>query len=58
MATDGTWELNINVTDLAVDKTLRVSGDLHMGGVMVKLVEALGMLFYSILCTLLLIKRN
>lgn len=38
---DGTWELNITVTDLAVDKTLRVSGDLHMGGVMVKLVEAL-----------------
>lgn len=42
MAMDGSWELNITVTDLAVDKTLRVTGDLHMGGVMVKLVEALG----------------
>ena len=41
MAMDGSWELNITVTDLAVDKTLRVTGDLHMGGVMVKLVEAL-----------------
>lgn len=44
MAMDGSWELNITVTDLAVERTLRVTGDLHMGGVMVKLVEALGKL--------------
>lgn len=39
---DGSWELNILVTDLQVERTLRVMGDLHIGGVMVKLVEALG----------------
>lgn len=38
---DGSWELNIVVTDLQVEKTLRVRGDLHVGGVMLKLVEAL-----------------
>jgi kindlin 2 len=40
---DGSWELNILVTDLQVERTLRVNGDLHVGGVMVKLVDALGM---------------
>ena len=39
---DGSWELNILVTDLQVERTLRVMGDLHIGGVMVRLVEALG----------------
>ena len=39
---DGSWELNILVTDLQVERTLRVMGDLHIGGVMVKLVDALG----------------
>lgn len=39
---DGSWELNILVTDLQVERTLRVLGDLHIGGVMVKLVETLG----------------
>lgn len=38
-----TWLLSIHVTDLSVEKTLRVSGDLHIGGVMFKLVESLGM---------------
>ncbi|KAL3874393.1 hypothetical protein ACJMK2_037418 [Sinanodonta woodiana] len=38
---DGSWELNILVTDLQVERTLRVKGDLHVGGVMVKLVDAL-----------------
>lgn len=41
---DGSWELNILVTDLQVERTLRVMGDLHIGGVMVRLVEALGRL--------------
>lgn len=39
---DGSWNLNILVTDLQVEKTLRVTGDLHIGGVMLKLVQALG----------------
>uniref|UniRef100_A0A0B7AGW8 Kindlin-2 N-terminal domain-containing protein n=1 Tax=Arion vulgaris TaxID=1028688 RepID=A0A0B7AGW8_9EUPU len=38
---DGSWVLNILVTDLQVEKTLRVTGDLHIGGVMLKLVQAL-----------------
>ncbi|KAH3853587.1 hypothetical protein DPMN_096116 [Dreissena polymorpha] len=38
---DGSWELKILVTDLQVEPTLRVNGDLHIGGVMVKLVESL-----------------
>ncbi|XP_029634635.1 fermitin family homolog 2 isoform X1 [Octopus sinensis] len=38
---DGSWQLNINVTDLNVDIALRVKGDLHIGGVMLQLVEAL-----------------
>ena len=42
---DGSWELRIYVTDLQVERTLRVKGDLHIGGVMFKLVEDLGMLF-------------
>ena len=45
---DGSWELNILVTDLQVERTLRVMGDLHIGGVMVKLVEALGMKLNSV----------
>jgi kindlin 2 len=39
---DGSWELTVTVTDLQTDRTLRVKGDLHIGGVMLKLVEALG----------------
>lgn len=39
---DGSWELTVLVTDLQVEKTLRVKGDLHVGGVMLKLVESLG----------------
>lgn len=39
---DGTWELNVHVTDLNRDVTLRVTGEVHIGGVMLKLVEKLG----------------
>lgn len=39
---DGSWELTIIVTDLQVERILRVKGDLHIGGVMLKLVESLG----------------
>uniref|UniRef100_A0A8C6X836 FERM domain containing kindlin 2 n=1 Tax=Naja naja TaxID=35670 RepID=A0A8C6X836_NAJNA len=38
---DGTWELNVHVTDLNRDVTLRVTGEIHIGGVMLKLVEKL-----------------
>lgn len=40
---DGTWELKIHVTDLYRDVSLRVTGEIHIGGVMLKLVEKLGM---------------
>lgn len=39
---DGSWNLRVYVTDLQVERTLRVKGDLHIGGVMLKLVEDLG----------------
>ena len=39
---DGSWELNLYVTDLQVEKTLSVTGDIHIGGIMLKLVEELG----------------
>ncbi|XP_032883166.1 fermitin family homolog 2 isoform X4 [Amblyraja radiata] len=38
---DGTWELNVLVTDLSREVPLRVTGDVHIGGVMLKLVEKL-----------------
>lgn len=37
-----TWVLSIHITDLSQEKTLRVSGDMHIGGVMFKLVESIG----------------
>ena len=40
---DGSWELSILITDIQVEKTLRVKGDVdYIGGVMFKLVESLG----------------
>ncbi|KAL5238802.1 hypothetical protein ACI65C_006212 [Semiaphis heraclei] len=38
---DGSWNLQIYVSDLQVERTLRVKGDLHIGGVMLRLVEDL-----------------
>jgi len=38
---DGSWQLTIFVTDLQVERSLRVRGDLHIGGVMIKLVDSL-----------------
>uniref|UniRef100_A0A8C6UKD8 Fermitin family member 2 n=1 Tax=Neogobius melanostomus TaxID=47308 RepID=A0A8C6UKD8_9GOBI len=40
---DGTWELKMHVTDLNRDVSLRVTGEIHIGGVMLKLVEKLEM---------------
>lgn len=39
---DGSWTLTIFVTDLQVERSLRVRGDLHIGGVMIRLVDELG----------------
>ena len=39
---DGSWNLTITVGDLNTDKTLRVRGDLHIGGLMLQLVNGLG----------------
>lgn len=39
---DGSWELTIFVTDLQEECRLRVKGDLHVGGVMLNLVQTLG----------------
>jgi len=44
---DGSWDLTILVADLNLEKTLRVKGDLHIGGLMLKLVEDLGKTFLS-----------
>ncbi len=39
---DGSWTLSVFVTDLQVERQLRVRGDLHVGGVMIRLVDELG----------------
>lgn len=39
---DGSWTLTVYITDLETNSTIRVKGDLHIGGVMLKLVEELG----------------
>ncbi|EDW19632.1 unc-112-related protein [Drosophila mojavensis] len=36
---ENTWNLRIFITDLQVEKTLRVRGDQHIGGVMLQLVD-------------------
>ena len=38
---DGSWDLQLLVTDLQVERILRVQGDDHVGGVMIKLVDML-----------------
>ncbi|XP_019627323.1 PREDICTED: fermitin family homolog 2-like isoform X4 [Branchiostoma belcheri] len=38
---DGSWELNVLVTDLKAERKLRVDGDMSIGNVMIKLVESL-----------------
>lgn len=39
---DGSWVLRIHVTDINVDREFRVKGDMHIGGVMLRLVDDLG----------------
>ena len=36
---DGSWTLTVFVTDLQVERRLRVRGDLHIGGVLRPLVQ-------------------
>ncbi|XP_014666827.1 PREDICTED: fermitin family homolog 2-like isoform X2 [Priapulus caudatus] len=43
MVIDGSWQLTIHITDLDITRTLRVTGDVHVGGVMLRLVEELEM---------------
>lgn len=38
---DGSWVLNIFVSDLELSRQFRVKGDMHIGGVMLKIVEDL-----------------
>ncbi|KAK9685227.1 Kindlin-2 N-terminal domain, partial [Popillia japonica] len=38
---DGSWDLIVHVTSLQTERSIRVKGDLHIGGVMLKLVEDL-----------------
>ncbi|CAG9565320.1 unnamed protein product [Danaus chrysippus] len=37
---DGSWNLTIYVTDLNEKRTMVVKGDMHIGGVMLKLTES------------------
>ncbi|CAH2264148.1 jg8106 [Pararge aegeria aegeria] len=37
---DGSWNLTIYVTDMNEKRTMVVKGDMHIGGVMLKLTES------------------
>ena len=39
---DGFWLLSVRVTDPHAESTVRVRGDMHVGGVIYKLVGQLG----------------
>jgi len=41
-AADGSWDLTIFITDMSIEKTIRTRGDLHVGGLMLRLVNAVG----------------
>lgn len=43
---DGSWDLRVYVTDLQTERLIRVKGDVHIGGVMLRLVELLGLYFF------------
>lgn len=45
---DGSWNLTIFVTDLNEKRTMVVKGDMHIGGVMLKLTESFGKIFRSV----------
>lgn len=39
---DGSWDVTVYVTDVKVEKTIKARGDLHVGGLMLRIVNALG----------------
>lgn len=39
---DGTWKLGIFVTDINTSKEVYARGDMHIGGIMIKVVDAIG----------------
>ncbi|RCN52083.1 hypothetical protein ANCCAN_01871 [Ancylostoma caninum] len=41
-ASDGSWSLPILVTDMNIQRNLYVRGDLHIGGLMMRLVDEIG----------------
>jgi len=41
-AADGSWDLTIFITDMNVEQTIRTRGDLHVAGLMLKIVNAVG----------------
>lgn len=43
---DGSYDITVRVTDLQTDKTIRVRGDVHIGGLMLRVVNALGLCLY------------
>jgi len=43
VSSSGNWLLRVHVTDLNITRDFRVSGDLHIGGLMLKIVEEIGM---------------
>lgn len=41
---DGSWDLKIYITNLRIERTIRVTGDLHIGGLVLNLTNELGKL--------------
>lgn len=48
---DGLWDIRVLVTDLDMPKILTVKGDLHIGGVMFKLVNSIGQYSLAVVTT-------
>lgn len=42
---DGSWQISILVTDLNIQRNLYVTGSLHIGGLMLRLVDEVGSSF-------------
>lgn len=46
---DGSWQVSIHVTDMNIQRNLFVTGSLHIGGLMLRLVDEIGLfVFFSI----------
>ncbi|VDO60857.1 unnamed protein product [Onchocerca flexuosa] len=43
IAHDGSWQISILVTDLNIQRSLYVTGSLHIGGLMLRLVDEVDM---------------